>query len=103
MFENSEEKYFKYSNFIIFIVFSSVIFALSSSYFSGNMTLNNILFLTFIPMISAFIGMSLVYYLINNKSLKPIIFNKLVLVAIIGLVPSIIIGIALTYISDVLF
>lgn len=102
MFDRLEEKTFQYWKFITFIILHSVLFALFSSFFSNNMTWNNILFLIFVPIISAILGMSSTYYFINNKSFKSIVFNKLMLVAVIGLVPSIIIGILLTYLSTVL-
>ncbi|RAN52403.1 hypothetical protein B8A39_04425 [Dolosigranulum pigrum] len=102
MFDHLEEKSFRYWNFIMFIISHSVLFALFSSFFSNNMTWDNVLFLIFVLIISAILGMSPTYYFINNKSFESIIFNKLVLVAIIGLVPSIIIGILLTYLSAML-
>lgn len=102
MFENLEEKKFNYWHFILYIVLGSILFAISSSFFSGSMNWNDIIFLSLVPMGSAFLGMSLTYYFVNNKSFKSIAFNKLVLVAILGLVPSIIIGISLTYLSAIL-
>lgn len=102
MFESLEDKKFNYWNFILYIILGSVLFAISSSFFSGSMNWNNILFLALVPMISAFLGMSATYYFINNKSFKSIVFNKLVLVAVIGLVPSIVIGLVLVYASTIL-
>lgn len=101
MFKNLENKKFNYWHFILYIILSSVLFAISSSFFSGSMNWKNILFLALVPMISALLGMSATYYFINNKSFKSIVFNKFVLVPIIGLAPSIIIGISLTYLLTI--
>lgn len=98
MFNNADSKEINFVVFIMYLIIINLLFSMFSALFLGNFTFNNIVSLALIPFISSSIGMSLTYYFINNKSLKSIDSNKVSSVVILGLAPSIIIGLILVFI-----